>query len=152
MKSKNPATGSNPLSFLKELGDNVNKIKSSDKGTSMFKIGESTGSDLFNHFVRSVRGNEKKLIKVLEILNLTDYGKFEFKAISEKSIIVIVRESPLTEICSGNSKNPHWICIWVSGLLYGMFKNINTKWKFQRSSCDKSGSRCEFRGNVLEES
>jgi hypothetical protein len=137
------------LTFLKEIGDDVERIGSENHEEAMYNIGVATGRDLFDHFVKNVRSDEHRLKRVLEILNLTDYGKFEFKSISRRSIVVSLIESPIMDICIDKKTDKHWLCDWMSGLLNGLFWNIDKRWSFERLSCNRIKNRCEFKGTLL---
>jgi len=131
---------------LMEMKKEIIKVKGLDLVNVMFKIGESAGNDFFEHCIKDVKSRKKKIKKIFEVLNSTDYGKYELKNMSKKSIIIRLTRSPFIELCSRNKKPS---CHWISGLLSGLFNNINKGWFFEMSKCKNLGhSYCEFRGKI----
>lgn len=134
--------------YLIKMKKEIMKIKGMNLANLMYKIGESAGNDFFEHCVKDIKGRENKIKKIFEILNLTDYGKYELKNMSKKHIIIRITQSPLTKLCSQNKKPS---CHWTSGLLSGLFNNLNKGWLFETSKCKKLGySYCEFRGKMIK--
>jgi predicted hydrocarbon binding protein len=134
---------------LIEMKMGIKRMKKTDLCSVMYKIGESAGNDFFEYFIKDVKGRKNKIKKIIEILNLTDYGKYELH-MSKKFIVIKLIQSPLLKLCSANKgASYHWVCYWMSGLLSGLFKNLNRKWIFEIIKCKNLGySHCEFKGVI----
>ena len=125
----------------------IMKIKGINLANVMHKIGESAGNDFFEYCIKDVKGRKNKIKKILEVLNLTEYGKYKLKKMSKNSIIIKITKSPFTKLCSRNKKLS---CHWTCGLLSGLFNNINKEWLFEKSKCKDLGySYCEFKGKRI---
>jgi len=139
-------------SRFKTVKEETDKIKEkSDVATKYYKIGKVAGNYFFDNFIKYTKGKENRIKKIFEILNLTDYGKFEFKCISGNFINVKLTRSSLVKLCLGNERSSsYWICNWMSGFLSGLFNNVDKRWFFERSKCRESGHNyCEFKGKIL---
>lgn len=131
-----------------EMKKEIMKTKEINLVNVMYKIGESAGNDFFEYCIKDVKGRKNKIKKIFEILNSTDYGRYELKNMSKKHIIIKITQSPFTKLCSRNKKPS---CYWISGLLSGLFNNLNKGWLFEKSKCRNLGhSYCEFRGKMIK--
>lgn len=131
---------------------NIDKIENNRPTTKYYKIGKNAGNNFFDYFIKYTKGRENRIKKIFEILNLTDYGKFEFKCTSENSISIRLTRSSLIKLCSGNERDSsYWVCNWMSGFLSGLFNKIDKRWFFERSKCKELGhGYCEFKGKLLQ--
>lgn len=128
---------------LMEMKGEITRAKGIDLPAVMQNMGMTAGNDFFEHCIKDVRGRENKIKRIIETLNSTDYGKFKLGSITKKSIIVKMTKSPFTGSCSKDRKPS---CHWLSGLLTGLFNNIDKKLSFECSKCKISGHpHCEFR-------
>jgi predicted hydrocarbon binding protein len=128
---------------LMEMKGEITRAKGIDLPAAMKNMGMTAGNDFFEHCVRGARGRENKMRKIIETLNSTGYGKFKLGDASEKVIAVKMTKSPFTVSCSKSRKSS---CHWISGLLTGLFGNIDKKLHFECTKCKITGhSHCEFK-------
>lgn len=131
---------------LIKMKKEIMKIKGIDLTKVMHKMGKSAGNDIFEYCIKDVEGKKNKIKRIFEVLNSTDYGKYELKEISKNEIIVRLTQSPFTDLCSEDKKPS---CHWMSGLLTALFNNINKSWSFEINKCKNLGhSCCEFKGKI----
>jgi len=127
-----------------KMKEEMMKGKDVDLTSLMYKTGESAGNDL-GCFIEEVKNRENKIKDIVEILNLTGYGKYVLKNMSKNSAVIRLTESPFTRFCL----RKRFSCHWISGLLSGLFNNVSSGWTFKNSKCRiKNCSYCEFRGEI----
>ena len=125
--------------------------KNSIKTHPMYDVGRSAGVDFYKHFIKGMKNSEKRVENIVDLLNLTDYGKYQIKSNSSNSIVITVKKSPLMKICSRKTNGSHhWMCHWMSGLLSGIFSRSNEEWVFEMTECIKyNKTHCEFIGRIV---
>jgi predicted hydrocarbon binding protein len=132
-------------STLMGMKSKVLETKGIDVADSMYKIGKSAGNDL-GRFIKGFKSRKSKVKKVLEILNLADYGIYELRGMTEKSALIKLTKSPFVKLCFQNKESS---CYWISGFLSGLFSNVSKGWTFKKSKCKiEDCSHCEFIGMI----